>query len=283
MENTPNLNGEGQPIPSENGSGQPIPNSDGNGTPTAEQLLALPDEELKKYGIDDPKSWKSYQKLLHKKESEWSQKWNEAELKRQEEQRQFLEKIQNLERGFGEIKNPPKQQEVLVEPVEPDFRQFGYATEQEALEDTRYLAALTKFSKEMAVYNSKVLKSTNEEYKKTKEQIEEERKIKAQHQANQQARASILGEFIKQGLDNNQAQEAFDLFMGMFQGKVEQSAPDVVAFYKFKKNIPLAPKPKEEKETFPMPAGIGGNGDLINQNPGSFTKTTKFSDLYQIK
>ena len=41
---------------------------------TINEMLEMEDEELKSYGIDDPRTWKSYQRLLHKQQAEWKKK-----------------------------------------------------------------------------------------------------------------------------------------------------------------------------------------------------------------
>ena len=43
---------------------------------TIDEMLVMEDEELKSYGIDDPSRWKSYQKLMNKKEAEWIKEKN---------------------------------------------------------------------------------------------------------------------------------------------------------------------------------------------------------------
>lgn len=212
---------------------------------TPEELIELPDEELKKYGIDDPKQWKSYQRLLHKKENEWQKRELAYQQMLQEMQAKFENKLNEFQSTLVEKINPPKQEEPLIPPVPPRPDADGLI---DPVEEARYAKAL-------AEYNYKLLEKQREEFQSMKSLYEQERRAKEEAEKVAQAKAYVVNKLQQVGgLTPQQAMEALNLITFKDENEYAQA---IVDLYKLKKGL-VNVNTKKEKLNIPSPVGVEG-------------------------
>lgn len=211
-----------------------------------EELIDLPDEELKKYGIDDPKQWKSYQRLLHKKENEWQKRELAYQQMLQQIQAQFESKLNEFQNTLVEKINPPTPEEPLIPPVPPRADADGLI---DPVEEARYAKAL-------AEYNYKLLEKQKEEFQAMKSLYEQERKAKEEAEKVAQAKAHVINKLQQVGgLRPQQAMEALNMII--FKDE-DEYAKAIVDLYKFRTGLVSVNKNNKERLNTPIPVGIEG-------------------------
>jgi len=240
---------EGEPIEeSVNG-----PETSQGESKSVEELLQLSDEELKQYGIDDPKQWKSYQRLLHKKENEWKQKEQFYE--------QTLQKL--LQQAMIQQQpEPPKEEKVELPPVLPPKPANFDLTEAVAdpnSESGRWYQQFLDYQQKVSEYNTKV---TQELMRK----ITAEEEMKRRIQEKEQFKATVIANLRENGLEDDDAVGAYNLLEAIMTSDVKNGAKLLAKAVKGEalnllknKNINSA-LPKKPKASDFLPPGIESSG-----------------------
>lgn len=191
---------------------------------TVEEMLEMEDAELKSYGIDDPKTWKSYQRLLHKKEAEWKQKeriYEEALGK--------LKVNQPARNPEPEVNQPVQQQRVpLAPPVKPQRpANYDYA---EALSDptsesARYLAAIERYREEKDAYqDAKIAELTG--------YVSNEQQAKIAQRKREEVKSMSISRFQQRGLNGQEAADLFNKIEQAYMSDAETGADIFVSLFK---------------------------------------------------
>ena len=191
---------------------------------TINEMLEMEDEELLSYGIDNPKTWKSYQRLLHKKEAEWSKERNELNG--------TISDLQKTSSGREErpsVQPSSEQNAPLVKPVKPQRPVRYDATEaltDPASESARYMNAMDIYREEKDVYQDGIIANltgyvANDQQSKL--QLKKREQVKSQSLSRFQTRglsakdATQLYEKIEQAYMSD-ADTGADIFVDLFKG-----------------------------------------------------------------
>src|SRR5690606_25458504 len=244
--------------------------STSQGAPRKKDIPGTPENEQSRYD--------KLVKQVEQREHAWTQK--DAEYKQRLEE--YNSQLAQLRQEFETIKNPPKPPEVLVEPNEPDYRVFGYQSEEEALNDINYSAAVLKYNKDLAKYNQKLFMQQQEEFKRLNEDYKREQELKERQAQNQRARAEMLSSLQEEGLTVEEANTTLDELLLVMSQPFEQSKKIIADFGRFRKGQPLQPKVPAEKTKFHYPP-LGGGAEIENTNPKDFSRSTDYSKLYKTK
>jgi len=256
-----------------------------------EKLLQAPDEVLKKYGIDDTKQWKSYQRALTKMKQEqkkWEQEKAEYESKLQSSDSRFDE----IQKEIQTIKNPEPKQEPLKAPIPPQMptKPVDFDWADVSIPGTtsyNYMTSKTQFDMEsynyqveLANYNNKLLMNVTQELKS-------EKSARARQLELEGIKADALSKFMQSGLSAAEAQECWK--EATANAKSFYSPENVAELYKITKGIKQTnPRKKKfdklkNKRKFGIPPGIGGGESEVVSNPNEFSKSIDTSSLYETK
>lgn len=253
-----------------------------------QKLLSVPDETLKKYGVDDPKQWKSYQRALTKAKNEWKQK--EAEYESKLQPKPESDKIAQLEQQIQELRTPKPVEEKLIPPEPPkqpkrpsnfDWSQVGInGTPEQQYMDAKdeYDFQYREYNNDMATYNLKIVERQAKAF-------EAERQKMADQSQRERAKAETIGKLqIDGGLTPEEAADCFDMAMkdpNFFDPK------SVGLVYKVKKTGKLPESKKTDKfnnlknkRNKGFLPGMGGNPGSAD-NPNEFLKSTDTTHLYK--
>lgn len=209
---------------------------------TEEEMLEMPDEDLKKLGMDDPKMWKTVQRTMHRKEAEWNQFKQNSE----QEKGRLLEEIQNLKQGFESIKNPPKPPEVLEPPKPPA--------------DPTDPIQLMQYQQELRTYDQKVMTLKFKEVEDLKKKVEEREVAFQQQQRMEQVKGYYIGQLIQNGLNADVANTIYSEFVGLPFKPAQEIVAIMTEFAKFRTAKPSQPKKQEPGFVGKLPPGLGGSG-----------------------
>lgn len=241
---------------------------------STEKLLELPDEELKtKYGIDDPRNWKSYQRALHKEQRE-----------RAEEKKKFEQMLNQRDEIFrAELGKYQTQFEQVLKPKEVELKP-------PVLTDPDDPVALTKYNHAMLEYNNAIwekrYRGLEEKIGKTTEQIEAEREQQRKIQELETVKSYSKGMWIQEGLTPEEAEECWNW---QASAKGDERLKALAKMFKHSKgngqdvNRILEDRAKLKMPGFLPGAGMGGGASADKLDPNEFTKSSDHSDLYKKK
>lgn len=250
-----------------------------------QQMLSLPDEELLKYGIEDPKQWKSYQRAFTKANQE-------LKALRSQKGSQNIEsdELAKLRQEIAELKNPKQQSKPLEKPVRPALPKmpanFDYSrvTEQGTAEYA-YMQDKLNYDQELAEYQIKY-----EQYKEAQDEIHRNQ-LKNQSEAaqkaieNQQLKANMIARLTKKDLTPAEASAAFDMAL-----KPDFYDDDLIALgYKLKmgKKINALKRPENTGKKFDKRSKFfnlgqgGGSGNNYKPRNGEFSSSKDTSNFYK--
>ena len=222
---------------------------------TVDEMLVMEDEELKSYGIDDPKVWKSYQRLLHKKEAEWKTK--EAQYEKTLAQFKPRAAEPNLQQPTREAPAP------LVKPNKPQ-RPVNYDSA-EALTDpnsesARYMNQMERYREDKDAYQDAVIAQLTG-------YVSEEQKTKVQQRRREEVKSQSLSRFQQRGLAAKDAALLYDQIEQAYMSDAETGADIFVNLYKGANSNgsdpkkPVSPNTGRRKlpENMIMPPGVNSS------------------------
>ena len=251
-----------------------------------QQMLSLPDEELTKLGIDDPKQWKNYQRAFTKERQK--RQALEAQIAKLSNPNSDS-KIAELERQINELKNSNGQSQKLERPQRPVRPKMpaNYDPARSIEPGTAEYA----YSQEMVMYNDK-LAEYHELYEQYKEVQDSERikSISAKAEANdliiknQNLKANMIAKLVKKNLTPAEANAAFEMALkpDFYDDELIALGYKVKMGKKFDRNsTPNKKKINKDKVFFPLGNGGGGNRDS-KPRPGEFCNSKDTSSFYKI-
>jgi hypothetical protein len=192
---------------------------------TVDEMLEMEDAELKSYGIDDPKTWKSYQRLLHKKEAEWKVK--EAKYEK------TLAQINVSRATESNLNQPPREQNVsqnapLTKPVRPQ-RPVNYDSSEAVTdpnsESARYLVQMDRYRDEKDAYQDTVIAQLTG-------YVGEEQRTKIQQRRREEVKSQSLSRFQQRGLTAKDASQLYDQIEQAYMSDAETGADIFVNLFK---------------------------------------------------
>lgn len=160
---------EGQSQPEEVPQGQPQPNLNHLINDDGSIKLEATDEEMKQLGVDNPKSYRTFQSQFHKERAQ-----------RERERQELLGEIEKMK-----TQSPPKQEEVFAPPEKPQS--------DDPIEKMEYLA-------KMVEYQNKVIEGVSKNF-----QAEQQRRQQIEQEAQQ--KAYITGQLVNAGATPEEAGE----------------------------------------------------------------------------
>jgi hypothetical protein len=244
----------------------------------------LPDEQLSKYGVDNPKQWKSYQRAFTKANQD--KLALERKLAQLESNSGDANKIAELERKITELQNPKSQSKPLERPTRPVLPQmpanFNYAnaTEQGTAEYA-YMQEKIVYDQQKALYDEQY-----ENYKEImdaqhRQQLENESKVNRKTLEQSQIKAEMIAKLTKLDLSPAEAEAAFNMAL-----KPEFYDEKLIATgYKLKMNKKVENDVRINKRTdkrskFFLP-GVGGGSAQSSSGKGEFSSSKDTSNLYK--
>ena len=160
---------------------------------TVDEMLNMEDEELKSYGIDDPKVWKSYQRLLHKKEVEWRKKEGQYEDAISKLQQKTNVPVVRRDQPDPNQLNP-NQQDLNVPLVKPQKPQrpasYDYT---EALTDPNSISA--QYMHDIETYREQNDAYQDQRIAQLTGFVSNEQQVKLQQQRREQVKSHSLARF----------------------------------------------------------------------------------------
>ena len=141
---------------------------------------------------ENPDSMKYWQSQHDKKEAELQQLRSQYQ---QDTQRytDLQREIQNLREGL----NPKPKEEVLTEPQKPN---------------TDYPNEILKWQSDYLMYQNKLIQKQNQQFQQMSQGWEQEMNRRHQEEEYVRTKTFYVGEFIKQGMSPDEANEAFVMF-----------------------------------------------------------------------
>lgn len=250
-----------------------------------QEMLSLPDEELLKYGIDDPKQWKSYQRAFTKANQELKALRSGKSLQNGES-----DEISELKRQIAELKNPKQQSKPLEKPVRPALPKmpanFDYSrTTEQGTAEYAYMQDKLNYDQQLAEYQIKY-----EQYKEAQDEIHRSQ-LKNQSEAtqkaieNQQLKANMIARLAKKDLTPAEASAAFEMAL-----KPDFYDDELIALgYKLKmgKKISALKKPENTGKKFDKRSKFfslgqgGGNNNSYKPRDGEFSSSKDTSNFYK--
>ena len=226
---------------------------------TIDEMLEMEDEELTSYGIDNPKTWKAYQRLLTKKTVEWKDK-----------ERIFEQRISDLERGkpsnpISPNPSPVNPEAPLVKPVKPQ-RPVRYSAT-EALTDPEsesamYMNAMDAYREAKDVYQDTVID-------KLTGYVANDQQSKLQSRKRDHVKSQSLSRFQTRGLSAKDATKLYDQIEQAYMSDAETGADIFVnLFQSGNSNGNAVVKPKTNLGRRKLP-------ENILMPPGVNTSTSK--------
>ncbi len=250
---------------------------------SVEKLLEVSDEELKtKYGIENPKNWKSYQRALHKEQRE-----------RAEEREKFQKLLEERENAFKQAQEqfksviPKPQEEKFEEPEEPQPPNVSLADDPDAW--TTYYRKQREYNKQVREYDRKMHQKEIGEIKdafgKTEQQLQQEQRLREQQRNLEATKAIAMGRWGTQG----HKREDFDeLWKTLTETNGEKFIDAIGELVKYRKNkggnIDDLKGQRDQRGQLSGASPIGqGGGVGVGLEEGSFTKSNNHADLYKKK
>lgn len=188
---------------------------------TVEEMLEMEDAELKSYGIDDPKTWKSYQRLLHKKEAEWKLKervYEETLNKLKVNQPARNEEPESRQDPRAPLKPP-------VKPRKPANYDYAEALTDSTSESARYLAEVDRYREEKDAYQDAVIANLTG-------YVSNEQQTKIQQRKREEVKSMSLSRFQQRGLNAQEASNLFDRIEQAYMSDAETGADIFVSLFK---------------------------------------------------
>ena len=252
-----------------------------------EKLLKLSDDKLKKYGIDDPKAWRSYQKLVGRKEKEW----NQREQMYQQQLTQQMAQFGQLKAEIDTIKTPVQKEPELVKPAPPQMpqRPQGFNWADAGIDGSvskDYLDQKDEYDRKQYEYITALDHYTthtiNRATTETKAILERDSKKSEL----EQTKAVAVAELMKSGLTFQQAQDCWNE-----AGKQEFYNPaNIAELYKLRKGIKKQDNrsqqfdKRNQRNNNNLPPGIGGGGAGQSSSRNQYSHKVKDStDWYKTK
>lgn len=233
---------------------------------TVDEMLNMEDEELKSYGIDDPKVWKSYQRLLHKKEVEWRKKEGQYEDAISKLQQKTNVPVVRRDQPDPNQLNP-NQQDLNVPLVKPQKPQrpasYDYT---EALTDPNSISA--QYMHDIETYREQNDAYQDQRIAQLTGFVSNEQQVKLQQQRREQVKSHSLARFRERGLTAKDATKLYDSVEEAYMADPETGADIFVNLFKGGKNpdgSELSPSRKRvpAKRKLPddliLPPGVGSS------------------------
>ena len=190
-------------------------------TLTVEEMLEMEDAELKSYGIDDPKTWKSYQRLLHKKEAEWRLKERVYE--------ETLNKLKGVQQPRSQEPDPIQEPRVPlrppVKPQKPANYDYTEALTDPQSESARYLIAVDRYREEKDAYQDAMIANLTG-------YVSNEQQVKIQQRKREEVKSTSLSRFQQRGLNAQEATALFDKIEQAYMSDAETGADIFVSLFK---------------------------------------------------
>lgn len=246
-------------------------------------MLELPDEELSKYGVDNPKQWKSYQRAFTKANQD--KLALERKVAQLESNNGNADKVAELERQIAELRNPKFQSKPLERPIRPALPKmpanFNYANAgEQGTAEYAYMQEKMVYDQQKALYDEQY-----EIYKETidtqrAQQLEAQSKMTKQSIEQQQIKQAMVSKLTKLDLTPAEAEAAFNMAL-----KPEFYDENLIATgYKLKMGKKIDAAVRQQKRTdkrdkFFLP-GVGG-GQTSGAGKGEFSPSKDTSNLYK--
>ena len=250
--------------------------SGGESEPNTEELLELPDTELKeKYGIEDPKNWKSYQRALHKEQ-----------LDRTDEREKFQSMLDDRDDKFNQVIESHKQEleSLKPKPVEEKFEPPKRSGTDDPEDEFKYLSDTIEYNNKV---NDKRFKVVEEQFLTTKKELTDERKLKEEQRNLEMVKSTSKGIWMQGG--DMTLEEAEECWNWQSTVKADDRIKTIGKMFKLNKGdggSELAEELKRREEmklegAVPGAGAGGGAGETIN--PKQYTKDADHTDIYKTK
>ena len=230
---------------------------------TIDEMLEMEDAELKSYGIDDPKTWKSYQRLLHKKENEW-----------EKDKRLMMEEIANLKKGQNQRNDPPPQQPARQEqniPLKPPTRpqrpigfDFAEATSDPNSVSAKYLNDMEKYREDKEIYQDTVIAQLTG-------YVSNEQQARMQAARREEAKSKTISRFQARGMSPQDAVSLYDKIEQAYISDPETGADIFTSLFNSGKNgSDMKPANKNVRRKLPdniiLPPGVSSSTAKPNES-----------------
>ncbi len=243
-----------------------------------QEVPASQGEEIPKKRIENTKEW--FQSQYDKTQKELAA---EREL-RVREKEELTQQFEGLKKDLEGLKNPPKPEEVLVEPMPPkplpNYDKEAAYTDPTS-ESFRWRVENDEFLRQEAEYNRKLRAKEIEKISKLEKELENERKLKESQKLKEAEKAYLLGELAKYGTQE-EAMRAYAKYTA--PGSV--TAERIMALLRLEEGNGVPKSPKPEKEKFPLPAGISGAADVNLKDSDTLINSmgaNKFKTIFDTK
>jgi hypothetical protein len=226
---------------------------------TVEEMLEMEDAELKSYGIDDPKTWKSYQRLLHKKEAEWKQKekiYEETLAKLKVNQPARREEPDSSQEPKAPLRPP-------VKPRKPANYDYTEALSDPQSESGRYLAEIDRYREEKDAYQDAVIANLTG-------YVSNEQQAKILQRKREEVKSMSISRFQQRGMGTQEASDLFDKIERAYMSDAETGADIFVSLFKGGRS-----NGSDAKNPVSNNAGKRKLPDNIIMPPGVNTSTAK--------
>lgn len=215
---------------------------------TVEEMLEMEDAELKSYGIDDPKTWKSYQRLLHKKEVEWK-----------EREKLYKEALAGKVKPPVNEPLPPQQQQNAplrppVKPQRPADYDYTLGLSDPTSESGRYLTAMEMYREQKDAYQDAMIANLTG-------YVNNEQQTKIQQRRREEVKSMSLSRFQQRGLNAQEASSLFEKIEQAYMADAETGADIFVSLFKGgnvngKNTIPANAGKRKLPENIILPPGV---------------------------
>lgn len=249
------------------------------------KMLELPDEQLAKYGIDNPKQWKSYQRAFTKANQE--NKSLKSKLAQLETNNGNANEIAELRQQLTELKNPQNQSKPLERPTRPQLPRkpagFNYSNASEqGTAEYAYMQEKLDYDEKLAIYNEQYEMYNEKVNAQHRQLVENESKITRRSLEQQQIKANMVSRLTKLDLSPAEAAAAFEMAL-----KPEFYDEKLIATgYKMKMGKKIETEKEErggkrfnKREKFFAP-GVGG-GNNAGGSKGEFSSSKDTSNFYK--
>lgn len=256
MENTQLNDGQGE--------------SEGESVST-EKLLELEDTELKeKYGIEDPKNWKSYQRALHKEQRE-----------RTEEREQFQNILDERDDKFNETLNTHKLEIEALKPKEDVLGPPKLIDNDDPVEVIKYLQETIEYNNKL---NDKKFEKFEERFGKTETELAADKKLKEDARNLEIVKSTSKGIWMK---DNDMSlEEAEECWGWQSTVKADDRIKTIGKMFKLKdggSELADELKRRDEIKLDGAPPGAGSGGAGEKTDPKEYTKSADHTKMYETK